>query len=155
MDGTVAYEKGITEVSNRAYGYSPYTIHVGTYERTDQSLTTSVLGDGGIYSSVNDLRKWEEALSAGTLVPMKTMYEILAHQATVEEGKTWYGYGWFIGSLDGFPAYYHGGSTVGFRTFILRVPDQSLTVITLFNWADAKAEEIARRLAREYSLKRE
>ncbi len=152
MNATLAYEKGITEVSNRAYGYSPDTIHVGKFERTDQSLTSSVLGDGGIYSSVNDLRKWDEALRAGALVSKKTMDEILARQATVEEGKSWYGYGWFIGSIDGVPAYYHGGTTVGFRTFILRIPDQSLTVITLFNRADARAEEIARRLAKEYSL---
>jgi hypothetical protein len=53
-------EEGISEVGNRAYGYSPATIHVGTYERTAPSLTSSVLGDGGIYSSVNDLRKWDE-----------------------------------------------------------------------------------------------
>jgi CubicO group peptidase (beta-lactamase class C family) len=152
MNATLAYEKGISEVGNRAYGYSPDTIHVGTYERTDQSLTSSVLGDGGIYSSVNDLRKWDESLAAGTLVSKKTMDEILSHQATVEEGKTWYGYGWFIGNIHGVPAYYHGGTTVGFRTFILRVPDESLTVITLFNRADARAEEIARQLAREYSL---
>ena len=152
MNATLAYEKGITEVSDRAYGYSPDTIHAGKFERTDQSLTSAVLGDGGIYSSVNDLRKWDEALKAGTLVSKKTMEEILAHQATVEEGKTWYGYGWFIGSIDGVPAYYHGGTTVGFRTFILRIPDTSLTVITLFNRADAGAEEIARQLAKEYSL---
>jgi len=153
MNTTVAFEKGISEVSDRAYGYTPDTVQAGQFVQTDQSMTSSVLGDGGIYSSVNDMEKWAEALAAGTLVSKKTMDEILSHQATVEEGKTWYGYGWFIGSFEGVPAYYHGGTTIGFRTCILRVPDRALTVITLFNRADARAEEIARQLAEAYSAK--
>jgi CubicO group peptidase (beta-lactamase class C family) len=151
MNATLAYEKGITEVSDRAFGYSPDTVLAGRFVRTDQSLTSSVLGDGGIYSSVNDLRKWDEALKASGFVSKKTMDEIVTRQATVEEGKIWYGYGWYVGNIDGVAAHFHGGSTVGFRSFILRVPDQSLTVITLFNRADARAEEIARQFAQAFS----
>jgi len=150
MNNTVAYERGISEVPQRAYGYSIDTVRPGQMTLTDQSLTSSVLGDGGIYSSVTDLRKWSAALAAGSLVSAKSLDEVLSHSATVEERKISYGYGWYIGSLEGIPAYYHGGSTVGFRTFILLIPDRALTVIALFNRSDVLAEEIGWKLARLY-----
>lgn len=148
MNNTVAYERGISDVTLRAYGYSPDTLRSGQFTRTDQSMTSSVLGDGGIYSSVEDLRKWDAGLTSGSLVSAKTLEDVLSRHATVEEGKTWYGYGWFIGSVDGVPAYFHGGSTVGFRTFILRIPDRSLTVIMLFNRSDVSPEKIGWDIAR-------
>ncbi len=150
MDNTVAYERGVSEVPQRAYGYSPATVKAGRPALTDQSMTSSVLGDGGIYSSVTDLRKWNAALAAGSLVSAQSMSEMLSHHATIEEGRIWYGYGWYMRSLDGIPAYYHGGSTVGFRTFILRIPDRALTVIALFNRSDVLAEDIGWKLARLY-----
>lgn len=44
MDATVAYEKGVSEVERRAYGYSRAD---DGWERTDQNVTSAVLGDGG------------------------------------------------------------------------------------------------------------
>src|SRR5688572_20251430 len=49
MDGTVAYEAGVSTIQNRAFGYSLRSSGVA---RTDQSSTSAVLGDGGIYSSI-------------------------------------------------------------------------------------------------------
>src|SRR5437660_10911017 len=79
MNGTVAYEQGSSAVKHRAYGYSTRpNAHGGEpiFERTDQSLTSSVLGDGGIYSSVADLRKWDEALYSTKLLRRKTLAAI-------------------------------------------------------------------------------
>src|ERR1051325_4820515 len=45
MNGSVAYEKGISTVARRAFGY---TAKGKSFQATDQSLTSSVLGDGGI-----------------------------------------------------------------------------------------------------------
>ena len=59
MNNTVAFEEGISTVSNRAFGY---TQEQGRWGRTDQSQTSAVLGDGGIYSSIDDLAKWDAAL---------------------------------------------------------------------------------------------
>lgn len=147
MTGTVAYERGISEVQQRAYGYTPDSARPGTFDRTDQSMTSSVLGDGGIYSSVLDLRKWVEGIASGRLVSRKAYEQIFSHQATVQKDSVWYGYGWYLGAIDGEPASYHGGTTVGFRNFIIRIPDRRTTVILLCNRADARAEDIARRFA--------
>jgi CubicO group peptidase (beta-lactamase class C family) len=51
-------------VAHRAYGYSESTAR-HSWVRTDQSLTSAVLGDGGIYSSTEDLAKWDQALYGG------------------------------------------------------------------------------------------
>src|SRR5712691_868589 len=55
MRASVAFEEGISTVPRRAYGYSSSD---GGWHRTDQSLTSAVLGDGGIYNSVDDLVHW-------------------------------------------------------------------------------------------------
>ncbi len=150
MDASIAYERGKSVVANRAYGYSPDTLHPGSYVRTDQSMTSSVLGDGGIYSSVLDLSKWDEGLAACRLVPPARMSEVFAHQALTDDGKTWYGYGWFIGTVGGVEVFYHGGSTIGFRTCVLRMPSRSLTVLVLCNRSDIPAVDVARQLAQVY-----
>ena len=65
MQNTLAYEKGKNEVPHRAYGHSKKD---GRWQETDQSATSAVLGDGGIYSSLDDLAKWDRALRQHTLL---------------------------------------------------------------------------------------
>jgi len=148
MTNTLAFQRGISEVSQRAYGYSPDTLHAGQFARTDQSMTSSVLGDGGIYSSIIDMRKWEATLTAGSLVSPGTMKEVLSRNAVIKADTTWYGYGWYVEDMDGVPVFYHDGSTVGFRTSILRIPERSLTIIMLFNRSDAHTDPLRREIAR-------
>ncbi|MGH8306243.1 MAG: serine hydrolase domain-containing protein, partial [Steroidobacteraceae bacterium] len=56
MYDSVAYQAGVSQVAHRAFGYSAAG---RSWSRTDQSLTSAVLGDGGVYSSVDDLAKWD------------------------------------------------------------------------------------------------
>src|SRR5208283_3760857 len=65
MTGTLAYESGVSFIRQRAYGYSA---DGAGFHRTDQSPTSSVLGDGGVYSSVADLYQWDQALYTRRLV---------------------------------------------------------------------------------------
>ncbi len=65
MNATVAYEKGKNKVSNRAYGHSHQG---GAWRQVDQSSTSAVLGDGSVYSSLDDLAKWDRALAQHTLL---------------------------------------------------------------------------------------
>jgi len=65
MKNTLAYERGKNEVPHRAYGHSRQG---DSWHQTDQSPTSAVLGDGGIYSSLDDLAKWDRALRLHTLL---------------------------------------------------------------------------------------
>jgi CubicO group peptidase (beta-lactamase class C family) len=147
MAGTVAFEEGISTVRNRAYGYSEQG---DKFERTDQSLTSAVLGDGGIYSSVDDLFKWDQALYTTKLVSADTRDQAFMPVVLSSGQQTHYGFGWEIGQWHGLRTLRHGGSTIGFRTHILRVPDREFTAIVLINRTQAKPEEIADRIVELY-----
>ena len=74
MTRTVAYQKGWNDVPDRAYGHTPAD---AGWKETDQSPTSATLGDGGIYSSLDDLVKWDAALRAHTLLGEMEMREAL------------------------------------------------------------------------------
>src|SRR5205085_6165396 len=57
---TLAYVRGTNVVPNRAYGHSQ---EGGKFIPTDQSSTSATLGDGGVYSNLEDLARWDDALT--------------------------------------------------------------------------------------------
>ena len=63
MSGSIAFVPDGPPVRERAYGYSRAQV-LRTWKRTDQSMTSAVLGDGGIYSSVRDWLQWDRALNS-------------------------------------------------------------------------------------------
>ena len=144
MNHTLAYEKGKNEVPHRAYGHSRLgQSETGTWHETDQSPTSAVLGDGGIYSSLDDLAKWDQALRQHTLLsaeemkPALTPVQPTGGPAKYPNGTTLsYGFGWFLDPYQGHKRMSHDGETVGFRTTIQRFPDDNLTIIVLANRAD-------------------
>jgi CubicO group peptidase (beta-lactamase class C family) len=142
MAHTVAHEDGVSTVSNRAYGYS---FEDGAWRRTDQSSTSAVLGDGGIYSSIDDLAKWDAALYDGRLLDDDSRRLAFAmHAKTSEPDVDGYGYGWRIhGDM-----LWHSGETIGFRNVIVRWPRQRLTVVLLTNRNDPEPYATARAIGR-------
>jgi CubicO group peptidase (beta-lactamase class C family) len=144
MKHTVAFQSGISTVDNRAYGNS----HTDTgFIRTDQSVTSAVLGDGGIYSSVEDLFKWDQDLSHNSLLSSPLREQSFTPGVLNDGTRTKYGFGWFIEPYKNFASVYHTGSTRGFRNAILRFPDQQLTIIILTNRNEGEPIDIARKIA--------
>lgn len=139
MTNTVAHEEGTSTVAERAFGYSQRT---NGFQRTDQSLTSAVLGDGGIYSSVTDLAKWDSALDAGRLVNRAALEEAFQRGKLNNGRETDYGFGWQLNTYRGLKCISHSGSTIGFRNFIARFPEQKLTVIVLTNRSSAIPEKV-------------
>jgi CubicO group peptidase (beta-lactamase class C family) len=144
MNHTLAYQQGISNVDNRAYGYS--RTDTG-FVRTDQSVTSAVLGDGGIYSSVDDLFKWDQALYTELLVRSSLFKEAVTPAKLNDGSRTTYGFGWYIEPYKNSTRFLHEGSTRGFRNAILRMPDQQLTVIILTNQNEGEPIQIARKIA--------
>jgi CubicO group peptidase (beta-lactamase class C family) len=154
MKDTLAYEKGKNEVPHRAYGHSK---EKDAWQETDQSPTSAVLGDGGIYSSLDDLAKWDAALREHTLLseaemkPALTPVQPTEGPVKTEEGHaSSYGFGWFLDPYQGHKRMSHDGSTIGFRTTIQRFPDENLTVIVLANRTDIDPEALALKVADLY-----
>jgi CubicO group peptidase (beta-lactamase class C family) len=147
MSQTLAYERGLSVVPNRAYGYSP---DAGGFKRTDQSLTSSVLGDGGIYSSVADLHQWDQALYTDKLVSEKMLKLAFTPGPGTDHPDTGYGFGWYIGQYRDVREIWHSGTSMGFSTRIARFPDKKFTVIILTNRNEAKIAEFPHRIADWY-----
>ena len=147
MRDTVAFEEGVSTVRNRAFGYSRKG---EAFERTDQSVTSAVLGDGGIYSSVEDLYLWDQALYTTRLVSADMLRQAWTPSILASGKQTTYGFGWELGERKGMKTVRHGGGTIGFRTHILRIPERKFTVIVLANRSEAKPDELANAIADLY-----
>jgi CubicO group peptidase (beta-lactamase class C family) len=144
MTETLAYEQGSSEVRHRAYGYSETA---AGFKRTDQSLTSSVLGDGGIYSSVADLFRWDQALESGKLVSRHLAKLAFTPGPATDKAGTAYGFGWFIGTYRGLKEVWHSGNSLGFTTRIARFPEKKFTVIVLTNRNEAELAHIPQQIA--------
>lgn len=141
MRNTVAFVKGDTDVVNRAYGY---VVNDGEVEFADQSSWSAVLGDGGVYSSLEDLLTWDRALYDNDLLPAALW------AAAWTPGHENYGFGWRIDEYGGHRRIHHSGSTSGFRNFMQRFPDLGLTIIVLTNRAAPDVQPLAEKVADLY-----
>lgn len=131
MKQTLAYINGVNEVKHRAYGY---TQQDGQWKLKDQSSTSAVLGDGGIYSSVEDLYKWDQSLYANKILPAELKQEAFAYHRLNNGDTVHYGFGWHLKkSPTGKQVIYHTGSTSSFRNIIYRIPSEKTTIILLTN----------------------
>ena len=143
MQGTVAYEAGRSTVKHRAFGYSESD---GRWTRTDQSQTSAVLGDGGIYSSIDDLAKWDAALYDERLLTAASLQAAFTPATRTDDPNVDYGFGWRITG----ETLWHSGETIGFRNVIVRYPQQRLTVIMLTNRNDPEPYATALEIAKHY-----
>jgi CubicO group peptidase (beta-lactamase class C family) len=163
MNDTMVYQKGKNEVLDRAFGHSSIAGTDGPNSRlteTDQSSTSATLGDGGIYSNLEDLAKWDDALRHHTLLSEKEM-QIALTPVKLNDGSEphWppepngdnlhpgkavsYGFGWFLDPYHGCARMWHTGSTMGFRTVIERFLGDNLTIIILSNRTDRDPEKLS------------
>ncbi len=148
MNHTLVFEKGKNEVANRAYGHAKKE---NVFVETDQSSTSATQGDGGIYSNLEDLSKWDDALRNHTLLsekeflPAITPTQLLpgAESKLAEDvpeslrgHASAYGFGWFLNFEDPHPLMWHYGDTMGFKTAIFRYLADNVTVILLCNRTD-------------------
>ena len=161
MNHSLVYQKGINEIPNRAFGHSRQD---GKFVETDQSSTSATLGDGGVYSNLEDLSRWDDALENHLLLGEKEMAPALepvkladgseahwpkeAGEDNATPGKpVSYGFGWFLDSWEGHPRMYHTGSTRGFRTVIERFTRDGLTTVVLCNRLDLEPQALAEKSA--------
>jgi CubicO group peptidase (beta-lactamase class C family) len=139
MQATLARVDEGPAVPNRAYGYR---LEGGAWVRRDQSSTSAVLGDGGIYSSVDDLARWDAALYDDRLLGDDLRKQMFSRQGATDDPDIDYGFGW---RLTG-DTVWHSGESMGFRNVIIRDPKRRTTVILLTNRDDPEPYSFVRTL---------
>ncbi len=150
MKSTVAFVDTRNTVPMRAFGYRKTE---GKWAFSDQSSTSAVLGDGGVYSSLDDFQQWIAALrthkllTAGEMAPALAPVNVRKFEPANSEELVPYGFGWFLDPYKGHRRMWHGGETIGFLTAIHYFPDDDLAVVVLCNRTDVKPSERALKVA--------
>jgi CubicO group peptidase (beta-lactamase class C family) len=118
------------------------------YDRAGDGLRNAAYLDmaqpyaaGSLYSTVDDLARWDRALAEGKLIS-KDSYDRMYRP---EKGD--YAYGWAVADRSGRKEIGHGGGINGFATQINRYPDQKLCVVVLCNVIPQNPGRVARDLA--------
>ena len=147
MTHTRFYEDHSVVVPGRIPAYEP---RPGGGFRIDWSTNFDKVGDGGLLSSVDDLLLWDRnfydnKLGKGTLLKEIQTQGMLNNGKQIE-----YALGLFISTYRGLPIVEHGGALFGYRTELLRFPQQKFSVITLCNLGTSSPRSLANKVADIY-----
>jgi N-acyl-D-amino-acid deacylase len=141
------FDKSPAKLAKRAYGYRKAG---DGFEFNDDDPLNDIIGSGGVYSTVEDMYRWDQALYAEQLVSEQTLAEAFT-PARLNNGEAYpYGFGWRLDEHLGRRRIAHGGSWVGFRTFIGRYVEDRFSVVVLSNSAAAEPECLADTIASVY-----
>ena len=88
---------------------------------------------GSLVSTVDDLARWDRAISAGKLLKAASWKKAFTPYKLASGEATGYGYGWELGKLQGADKIVHGGGINGFATYALSVPAHKVYVAVLSN----------------------
>lgn len=147
MTHTRFYDDASVVVPGRVAAYDP-----GKDDQflVDWSTTYSVVGGGGMMTTVGDLLQWDNNLNSNRL-GKGTLVKELETPGILNDGqKTVYGMGLISGNYRGLPILEHNGSLFGYRADLLRFPQEKFTVICLCNVSNADPEGKSRKVADLY-----
>jgi len=116
----------------------------------DWSTLFDIVGSGGLMSNVDDLLLWDrnfysDKVGGGTLPKALEAFGLLNNGHQIN-----YGLGLWLGEYRGLRTVEHSGGTFGYRTELLRFPEQRFSVIALCNIANADVEGLARKISDLY-----
>lgn len=138
MQTTLSHDHTFPEIANRALGYDFVD---GVFTENDYDPLNGIVGSGGIYSNLNDMYRWDQALYTDQIVSQELIAEAFTSGTNNQGEKLDYGFGWRIDETHGHKRVRHGGSWVGFRSHIARVPDLHFSIVILSNRSDFSPDD--------------
>lgn len=128
MTHTFIYDPNTAMPANRAISYKY------NWTREPDMFADGVYGDKGIYSTVEDMYRWDQSFYNHTLLDEKTLQMAYAPQSFEKPGVKNYGLGWrMMNYPDGYKIIYHNGWWHGNNTVFYRFVQDNLTIIVLGN----------------------
>jgi CubicO group peptidase (beta-lactamase class C family) len=125
------------QMTNTGYDHNQDDLAIGyksIFSKADFIDMSIPFAAGGLYSTVEDLYKWDQALYTKQLLPQDYLDRIIAaHVAIPNSDGMSYGYGWMVGVEDSRQIITHGGGIEGFVTSIARYPQDKTVIIVLSN----------------------
>jgi len=121
-------------VATRSLGYARNKS--GEIVDSDQSLTSATLGDGCVYTSLDDYLIWYKALKNNTLVNLSQKLNAVGYKFPNHPANG-YGLGWFYTDIEGKSLELtHTGTTSGFSNMVIQVPEKDLLIVCFSNLAN-------------------
>ena len=147
MNSTFFYEDRTRIVQNRALGYD--RIDDDSF-RLVHNFNFAIAGDGQLYTTVQDLLRWNQQLYGGTFGGDRLRSVMLERGVLSDDSSIDYAFGLVHGEHRGLQTVGHGGSSWGFRAHLVRFPDAELSVSVLCNVNDASPQQLALQVAEIY-----
>lgn len=147
MAHTSFYDDRTVVLPGRVAAYAP---RPGGGFRVDWSTNYDMVGGGGLMSSVDDLQLWDRnfydnKLGKGTLLKEMQTQGMLNNSRQIQ-----YALGLFISKYRGLPIVAHDGANFGYRTMLLRFPQQKFSVICLCNLGTSNPLRLSYQVADVY-----
>jgi len=138
MDTSLVHDHEFPEIAQRAFGYD---IAAGEFVLNDYDPLNGIVGSGGIYSNLEDMYRWDQSLYTDQIVSKAALASAFATGTNDSGESIEYGFGWRVEETRGHKRVRHGGSWVGFRTHIARIPDLKFSIVILSNRSDISPGE--------------
>jgi CubicO group peptidase (beta-lactamase class C family) len=120
-------------VKNRAASY--------VYSRAESRFLNALNGKvetaysaGAIQSTAEDIFKWNRALLSYKLIKKESLEKAQTEYKLPGGKGTNYGFGWFIGNIQGSPIVEHGGNMGGFMSHAIYLPREDVFVGVFYNF---------------------
>lgn len=130
-------------VPRRSSGYAPDGY--GGYEVSMTNL--EMIGDGGVFTTIQDMKKWDDAFYGSKILNNKFWTEMTTVGKLNSGKNTDYACGLILDKYRGLETVEHGGAFAGFRSTIIRFPKIHSTVVVLGNRADLNPDALAKEIA--------
>jgi CubicO group peptidase (beta-lactamase class C family) len=140
------------KISDRAIGYE---CEKDTFKISDakESLFFSTMGDGGVYTSIDDYLCWIRAIQQSRFLDRDLVKEAQSPQFPIDTARNLsYGFGWFVAGSGDSMLVYHTGSNGGFRTIVLLKPSAKYAVVIFSNRTGVDLEDLVRAVNKIYSI---
>ncbi|MGP8216703.1 MAG: serine hydrolase domain-containing protein [Bacteroidia bacterium] len=145
MTHTYIFDKNDTVIPNAVTGYD------ANYRKAGIDFLDGVAGDKGIFSTTEDVLKWDQALYTDKLLKQSTLKEAFTpHSRWMNQHN--YGYGWRLAIFDHDTLVYHDGWWHGFNAAFMRDIKGKNTIIVLsnhVNWCINQSRELLTMLREE------
>jgi CubicO group peptidase (beta-lactamase class C family) len=105
----------------------------GSYSDMGKSDVSGAFAAGALYSTAEDMFKWDQALYTEKLVKSSSLNETFSQASLNDGSEIKYGFGWMVDQSGKVKEVGHGGDITGFNSYIARYPDEQFTVIVLSN----------------------
>lgn len=133
--------------STRSRGYDRVR---GRWIANDMDPFDRLVGSGSVYSSVEDLYRYDQALYGDGLVKQSELQEMYESVRLNDGTVVPYGFGWRRDEKDGVSYLHHGGSWEGYLSHMIRLPERRFSVFVLANRTDISPEGLAMKIFERY-----